>query len=68
MKKSDIQKLKEKTVSDLEKELVSTREKIAEFRISIYRGKQNVIKDFREARKKFARILTFINQNKNAGK
>lgn len=68
MKKNDIQKLREKSVAELEKELAAAREKISDFRINIYRGKQDVIKDFREARKKVARILTFINQNKNGGK
>ncbi len=68
MKKNEIQKLKEKDGVELERELVAARGKVSDLRISVYRGKQDVIKDLREARKKTARILTFINQKKYAGK
>jgi ribosomal protein L29 len=68
MKKSDISKLKEKAVPELEKELASTREKVAELRVSVYRGKHSDVPGLREARRKVARILTFLKQNQHGGK
>ena len=68
MKKNDISKLREKTTSELEKELISTREKVAELRVSIYRGKHSDLPGLREAKHKVARILTFLKQNQHGGK
>ena len=68
MKKSEISKLKEKAVSELERELAATRERGAELRVSVYRGKHSDASSLREARRKVARILTFINQNQHGGK
>lgn len=68
MKKSEISKLREKAAPELEKELVSTREKVAELRVSVYRGKHSDVPGLREARKKIARILTFLKQNQHGGK
>lgn len=68
MKKSEISKLREKTTPELAKELSATREKMAELRVSVYRGKHSDVPGLREARRKVARILTFLKQNQHGGK
>ncbi|MDP3953357.1 MAG: 50S ribosomal protein L29 [bacterium] len=62
MKKSDIQKLTKKTVVDLQKDLQGTREELQTLRFDLATGKVKNIAKIHQARKKTARLLTFINQ------
>ena len=60
MKKSEIQKLVKKTPADLQKDLVSAREELRALKFELAAGKvKNIIK-VKEAKKKIARILTFL--------
>lgn len=62
MKKNDIQKMSKKTVADLTKDLASSREEVRELKFELASGKvKNIIK-IKEAKKKIARILTFMKQ------
>jgi ribosomal protein L29 len=60
MKGNDIQKLKEKSVDVLEKELAKTRAELSQLRFDMIGGKVKNVQSVREARKKIARIKTFI--------
>ena len=60
MKKHEIQKLVKKTGTDLRKDLASSREELRGLQFELATGKvKNIIK-VKEAKKKIARILTFL--------
>ena len=60
MKKHEIQKLVKKTGADLRKDLASSREELRGLQFELATGKvKNIIK-VKEAKKKIARILTFL--------
>lgn len=60
MKRNDIRKIKEKGVPELQKDLVKTREELTQLRFDKASGKVKNAQSIREARKKIARIETFI--------
>lgn len=65
MKKNDIQKLKENNINELRKDLVKTRESLGKLRFEKVNGKVKNMQLIREAKKKIARIETFITLKEN---
>ena len=62
MKKNDIQKMSKKTVADLTKDLASSREEVRGLKFELASGKVKNIVKIKEAKKKIARIMTFMKQ------
>ena len=62
MKKSEIQKLKGKSVAELEKELVESRERLGVLSFDLASGKVKKASEIRELKKKIARILSFLRE------
>lgn len=65
MKKNDIKKLKEKNTAELQKDLAESREHLRTLKFDLAAGKVKNVGLITETRKKIARMMTFINQNKN---
>ena len=61
MKKKAISELKEKTLGELQAELLSNQEKLRILKFDLMGGKVKNVKSIRETRRIVARILTFIN-------
>ncbi len=62
MKKSEVQKLKEKSMQDLAVELRDAKEKMRALRFELAGGKVKNSAAVREVRRKIARINTFIKE------
>ena len=60
MKKNEIKKLGDKTIADLRKSLTEAREELRTLKFDLAAGKVKNIQRAKEAKKKIARILTFI--------
>lgn len=64
MKQDDIKKLKGKTVAELEKELVESRERLGFLTFDLASGKVKHTSEIRELKKKIARVLTFLREQR----
>jgi large subunit ribosomal protein L29 len=62
MKKLEFEKLKQATISELQKLLQEKREKLERLRFDLAVGKVKNISEIRKTRKDIARILTLINE------
>lgn len=60
MKKNDIQKIKEKSDAELGKELLETQEEVRSLIFDLSSGKLKNYNQLREAKRKVARIMTFM--------
>jgi ribosomal protein L29 len=61
MKKDELQKLKNKSLAELEKELADSRERLRNLIFDLASGKTKNTALIAETKKRIARILTFIN-------
>lgn len=61
MKKSEIQQLKNKPLTELQKQLVLAYDQLRKLKFDLSQGKVKNIKSIKEAKKLIARILTIIN-------
>ena len=66
MKKQQIQEMKNKPEAELRKMLREDRDKLRGLKFDLAAGKVKDIAELREMRKNIARILTFLNQGKDA--
>ena len=66
MKKQQIQEMKNKPEAELRKMLREDREKLRGLKFDLAAGKVKDIAELREMRKNIVRILTFLNQCKDA--
>lgn len=66
MKRSEIKKLKEKTLEELQKELIASRESLRTLRFELASGKVKNSAAVREMRRKIARLLGFIREKERA--
>ncbi len=66
VKNMDIQDLKNKSISDLHKLLAETRDKLRELRFKASEGQLKTNHQVKAVRKDIARILTLINEQKQA--
>jgi len=64
MKKSDLSKLREKSVKELEKQIQDLKLKIADFKMQLATGKLKDTASIRRARKEIAVIKTIIGEKK----
>jgi len=64
MKYKDIQQLKTKPLSELQKDLAEYREKLRKLKFDLAQGKVKNIREIKETKKMTARILTIINQSR----
>jgi len=64
--KEELKELKSKSVSELQKLLNSSREKIQELRFKVSQNQLKNVREIRVVKKKNAKILTLLNQ-KRAG-
>ncbi len=64
MKKKDKEKLREKTVEDLQTELAKTEEKLVEARIKLQKGQLDNYNYLGELKNKIAVIKTIIGEKK----
>jgi large subunit ribosomal protein L29 len=62
MKKLEFEKLKQATISELQKLLQERREKLERLSFDLAVGKVKNISEIRKTRKDIARILTLINE------
>ena len=60
--KEELKELKIKSVSDLQKLLSSSREKLRELRFKVSQSQLKNIREVRIYKKKIAKIITLINQ------
>jgi large subunit ribosomal protein L29 len=63
MKKKDIQELKHRTPAELTAQIKETEEKLRTLRFDLAAGKVKDITQIHEAKKKIARMKTFIHQS-----
>jgi ribosomal protein L29 len=68
MKKKEIQELKHRTTAELEAMVRETSEKLRALRFDLAAGKVKDITQIHEAKKKIARMKTFIHQSHEQGK
>jgi large subunit ribosomal protein L29 len=68
MKKLEFEKLKQATISELQKLLQERREKLERLRFDLAVGKVKNISEIRKTRKDIARILTLINEKSRLNK
>ena len=61
----ELKELRAKTVKDLNKLLAQHREKLRDLRFSVSAKQLKNIREFREARKLVARIITVIKENQS---
>lgn len=66
MKKTEIKKLKGLSNADLMKDLVESREALRKMQFELAQGKIKNVQLMREAKKRIARVSTFLNQNQTA--
>lgn len=62
MKRSEVQKLKEKSLDELKKELIQSRESLRALRFDLASGKVKNSSEVREMRKKIARLITLVRE------
>lgn len=67
MKKKEIQELKNKPATELEKLITEARERMRVLKFDLAAGKVKNVKDLRIIRKDIARLLTFRAQKSNNG-
>ncbi|MCL4405147.1 50S ribosomal protein L29 [Patescibacteria group bacterium] len=60
MKKNDIQKLKEMSSQEMERVIGNAREDLRKLKFDLAAGKVKDIRSVSEARKKIARLMTFV--------
>lgn len=66
--KEELKELKLKSESELQKMLVSGREKLREMRFKVSQNQLKNLREIRDLKKRNAKILTLINQKrKNSG-
>lgn len=65
MKKKSIQELKNKPKAELLKLLKEARERLRSLRFDLEAGKVKNVAELRKLKKDIARLLTFLNLNKN---
>ncbi|GEM_PF-6916284 len=65
MKKTEIQKIKERSITDLEKDLILAKEELRKTQFDLHSLKLKNFSIIGEIKKKIARILTFIKLKKN---
>lgn len=63
MKKKQLEELKNKSLPELQKNLVDYRERLRKLRFDLAQGKVKNIREIKDIKKIIARILTIINQN-----
>lgn len=68
MKKSDIQKIKDKNNVQLEKDLAEANEGFQVLKFNLAAGKMKNLREIKETKKKIARILTFMKQKSGVKK
>lgn len=68
MKKTDIIKLKDKTIEELQKDLSVSREELRALKFDVIAGKAKNISTLVDTRKKIARIMTFIAEKSRSNK
>jgi large subunit ribosomal protein L29 len=66
MKKKEIQELKNRPTEELARLVVEGSEKLRTLRFDLAKGKVKDISEIHEAKKKIARMKTFIHQNERA--
>ncbi|MCX6745025.1 MAG: 50S ribosomal protein L29 [Candidatus Parcubacteria bacterium] len=66
--KEELKELKLKSVSDLQKLLNSSREKLRELRFKVSQSQLKNIREVRIYKKKIAKIITLINQKPKEAK
>jgi ribosomal protein L29 len=62
MKKNDIEKLKEMAPQEMERVIIAAKEELRGLKFDLAAGKVKDIRAISEARKKVARLMTFINE------
>lgn len=62
MKKSKVKELKTKSLQSLQQDLQEERERLSDLRFKLAVGKAKNVSKIREAKKKIARLLTFIKE------
>jgi len=65
MKRTEVQKLKGKNAVELAADIEKTRKELEQMRFDMASGKVKNVQMIREAKKKVARMLTFIKQKNN---
>jgi len=65
MKKNDFQELKKKPITELEKYILDSKEKLRSLKFDLAAGKVKNVREIRILRKDIARALTLISENKN---
>lgn len=65
MKRTEIQKLKAKSATELVADIEKTRKELEQMRFDMASGKIKNVRSMQEAKKKVARMLTFIKQKNN---
>ena len=65
MKRHDIQKVKTKSVMELEKDLSDSQERLGELTFDLASGKVKNAAGIRDLKKRIARILTFLKERNN---
>jgi len=65
MKRTEVQKLKGKNATELAADIEKTRKELEQMRFDMASGKVKNVQMIREAKKKVARMLTFIKQKNN---
>lgn len=58
MKKKEFQTYREKSLEDIEKELLSARERLATLKFDLLKGKVKNIREMRKEKKMIAQLLT----------
>ncbi len=64
MKKKELQEYKSKVLAELEKELLSLREKMTSLKLDVVTGKVKSLKEFKHTKKSIAQVNTMIQEAK----
>ena len=65
MDKKQFQEIKQKPVSELQKQLKDLRDKLWQLKVDLAAGKVKNVREVRFVKKDIARIITTINSNKH---
>lgn len=65
MKKDEIQKLKAKPITELEKDLTDSQENLGGLKFDLASGKVKKTSEMRDLKKRIARIKTFLKDKRN---
>lgn len=64
MRKKELKEYKNKSVSELEKNLFDLREQLVKFKFDLAAGKVKNIREIKTVKKSVAQILTIINESR----